>query len=126
MTELMRQEIREIFYMFFAGQGVMLLFYLRDFLCVYIGSYGRFCNFVRLSFWIIASFLAYQFAYCGAYGVISWYSLLAFAGGIVLWKYAFCDIITLYDNVQIQIGELKDEEKDKRTHSKVRRRESKK
>ena len=107
MTELMRQEMREIFYMFFAGQSVMLLFHLRNYICICMKRYDRFCQFIKLIFWLLASFLTYQFAYRGAFGTVSWYSLLAFAGGMILWKYAFCDIITLYDNVQIQIGELK-------------------
>ena len=56
----------------------------------------------------------YQFAYRGAYGTVSWYSLLAFAFAIVLWRKRFCDIITLYDTAQKQNGDLKHEEKDEK------------
>ncbi len=126
MTELMRQEMQELFYLFFAGAALMLLFFVRDYLCCRFCPGVRLYRFLYLCFWIFGAFLAYQFAYRGAFGVVSWYSLLAFGCGIVLWKKVLCDIITLYDTVQKQIGDLKHEKKNKRTYSKVRRKEPKK
>jgi hypothetical protein len=105
MTELMRQEMQEIFYLFFGGMGIMLLFLVRDFLCIRCRSFPRLRRSVYLAFWIFGAFFFYQFAYRGAYGVVSWYSLLAFGLGIILWKRVFCDIITLYNTVQKQNGE---------------------
>ena len=105
MTELMRQEMQEIFYLLFGGRGIMLLFLVRDFLCIRCRSFPRLRRSVYLAFWIFGAFFFYQFAYRGAYGVVSWYSLLAFGLGIILWKRVFCDIITLYNTVQKQNGE---------------------
>lgn len=123
MTELMRQEMQEIFYLFFGGMGVMLLFWVRDFLCSRCRSYPRLRRIVYLSFWVFGAFLFYQFAYRGAYGTVSWYSLIAFGLGIVLWKKVLCDIITLYNTVQKQNGEFIDEKEKQRTYSKIRRKE---
>ena len=96
----MSQEIRELFYMFFAAGGIILLFFVRDCLCSCSGRYLRLRKGIYLFFWLLASFLFYQFAYRGAYGAVSWYSLTAFGIGIVLWKKVLCDIITLYNTVQ--------------------------
>ena len=121
MTELMQREVQALFYFFFGGMSIMFLFRLRDQLCRFCGGYPRLRRSLYLFFWIFAAFLFYQFAYHGAYGVISWYSLLAFGFGIMSWKIGLCDIITLYNTVQKQIEDTKYEKKNKRTYSKVRR-----
>ena len=121
MTELMQREVQELFYLFAAGLSVGFLFQIRDYVCRRSGRYLRVRHSLYLTFWVFASFLAYQFAYQGAYGVINWYSLLAFGVGMILWKNRLCDIIILYDSVQKQIGDLNDEKEDKRTYSKIRR-----
>lgn len=105
----MRQETQEIFYLFFGGMGIMLLFWIRDFLCVRCRPFPWLRRAVYLTFWVFGAFFFYQFAYRGAYGVVSWYSLLAFGFGIVLWKRVFCDILILYNTVQKQNGEEIDE-----------------
>lgn len=119
MTELMHHEMQELFYMFAAGLSVGFLFLIRDQACSGCSRYSRLRRSLYLAFWVFAAFLVYQFAYRGAYGIVNWYSLLAFGIGMILWKKRLCDIITLYDNVQKQIGDLKDEKENKRTHSKV-------
>ena len=126
MTELMSREMQELFYMFFGGIAVMLLFSVRTQLCTRCRQYQRLRRFLYLIFWVFGGFLFYQFAYKGAYGLVSWYSLLAFGAGIILWKKIFCDIMTLYDTAQKQIGDLKHEKKKKRTHTKIRGKKSKK
>ena len=117
MTDLMRQEMQELFYMFIGGMAVMLLFSVRDLFCRRCRRHPRLRRAVYLIFWIFGAFLFYQFAYRGAYGVVSWYSLLAFGLGIVLWKRGFCDIITLYDTVQKQNGDYKNEKKNKKENT---------
>lgn len=111
MTELMQREMQELFYLFFGALAVMLLFFVRDILCNRVSHYRNLRRSLYLCFWILASFLMYQFAYRGAYGAVSWYSLAVFGLGIILWKKVLCDIITLYDTVQKQNGDLKHEEK---------------
>lgn len=121
MTELMQREVQALFYFFFGGMAVMVLFQIRDQLCRSCYRYPGLRRSLYLLFWSFAAFLFYQFAYQGAYGVISWYSLLAFGFGIMLWKIGLCDIITLYNTVQKQTEDIKHEKKNKRTYSKVRR-----
>lgn len=120
MTVLMEQEMQALFYSFCGGWAVMLLFQVGGLLCSRCRSYPRLYCVLFLFFWVIASFLCYQFAYRGAYGCVSWYSLIAFGFAILLWRKGFCDIITLYDTVQKQTGDIKHEKKEKRTHTKVR------
>ena len=113
MTTLIKAEIQEIFYLFCAGLAVMLIFSVRDRILSRCVCYKRLYWAVYLMFWVFAAFLFYGFAYLGAYGCISWYSLAAFACGMILWKKKNCDIITLYHTAQKQDRNKKNGKKEK-------------
>jgi len=124
MTELIESEVQEICYMLYGGMAVSMLFYLRDYLSKRVGKYICLARILYFFFWILAAFLAYQFAYKGAYGVLTWYSFTAFGCGIILWNKVFYDILSLYRYTQKQNGDTKDEEKKKRPAPKIRRTKS--
>lgn len=113
MTDLMQREIQEIGYMLAAGMAVMLLFQTRNVLMERFRQHNRLKVFIYLFFWAASAFLFYQFLYNGSYGILSWYSLLAFAAGCILWKKMFCGILILYENAQKYNGDKKDEEENK-------------
>ena len=124
MTELMQREMQEIFYMFYGGLSIMMVFLVRDTLVQRCRKYQRVKGFLYLFFWVVAAFLFCQFLYQGAYGVISWYGLLAFGSGIILWKKVFCGILNLNYNVHKSIGNTENEEENKRASKKIPRRKN--
>lgn len=124
MTDLLRGETQALFYMFCAGISVMILFFVRNYILNRCHSYRRICDIIYFVFWILAGFLFYEFAYAAAYGCVYWYSLASFAVGIILWNKKFCGIITLYNTVEKQDRDKKDEKKNKGTRSKIRRKKT--
>ena len=110
----MQREMQEVCYMFTAGMAIMLLFQARNQILQRVDRYKRLSAFLYLLFWLMAAFLFYQFLYKASYGIVTWYSLLSFAAGCILWKKMFCGILILYANVQKYNGDKKDEEKNKR------------
>ena len=121
MTELMQREMQAVFYMFFAGLAVMLLFSLRDSLLARWAWGKRWSSFLYLFMWMAAAFLFYAFCYEGSYGVIKWYGLVSFAMGILLWKKGICVILKLDVTEYKQGGDEKHETKNKRAFKKIRR-----
>lgn len=115
MTDLMEREMQAVFYMVLAGLAVMMLFYVRDKILQYFLRYKRAYRVVYLLFWVFASYLFYQFLYKASYGTLNWYSFIAFAGGCMLWKRAFYDIITLNETVHNYDGDRKNEKENKRS-----------
>ena len=117
MTGLMQREMLEIFYLFYAGLAVMLLFFLRDVFCLRLQAYQRAQKAAYLGFWVVAAFLFNRFLYQASYGTLSWYGILAFVLGMILWKRGICVILKLNDTVHKYNREnIGHEEKEKSTH----------
>ena len=114
MTDLMHREMEEVFYMITGGMAVMMVFGAKDLVLNRVKAYRRLYGFLYLCFWLFASYLFCAFLYRGSYGVISWYTLPAFAGGCILWKKGFCGILNLYETAQKYNGDKKHEKKNKR------------
>lgn len=113
----MGRELQELYYMFFCGIAIMWIFSVRDRIVWLLRSYKRAADLTYLLFWLFAAYLFCQFLYQASYGVMSWYSFLAFGAGCMLWKKAFCDIITLNETVQKHNGDERNEEKNKRART---------
>lgn len=114
MTDLMYREMEELFYMVTGGMAVMMIFDGKTKVFARLKPWKRLYAVGYLSFWVFASYLFCQFLYEGSYGVISWYTLPAFACGCILWKRGICGILNLYVNMQEYSGDKKYGKENKR------------
>ncbi len=119
MTALLQREMQEVFYMFYCGLAVMVLFYLRDIAIRRWKQHKKICQAVYLLSWLWSAFLFCSFSYQASYGVINWYGLLSFGCGIILWKKWICGILNLNKTAQKYIGDTEDEKENKRARKKV-------
>ena len=120
----MEREIQTLFYMFFGGLTIMMVFYVRDYCLFKWERHKRWCSFLYLLTWIVAAEVFWEFCYRATWGVLNWYGLTAFACGIILWKTVFCVILRLDVTENKQGKGKRHEKKDKRATKKVRRKES--
>ena len=119
MTDLMGRETQVLFYMFFGGLTIMMLFYIRNFCLMKWRRHPRWCVSFYLFAWIIAAKVFWEFCYRGSWGVLSWYGLMAFALGMILWKKRIYVILKLDVTENKQGREKGHEKKDKRADKKI-------
>lgn len=93
MTALIEQELTELFFMFYCGLSVMILFAGRDGLLARCRGRKALSAALYLGAWVCAAFLFYRFLYRASWGVVSIYGLLAMSAGILLWKKVICGIL---------------------------------
>lgn len=128
MTELIQRELYQVFIMFYCGLAVMIVFSVRDSVTALCRNNRRLSAAIYLSSYLCAAFLFCQFLYRGSHGVLTFYGIVSFGAGILLWKKGICGI--LFPEKLSVLAEKKDrdtngdkndeKEKDKRTDKTVR------
>lgn len=93
MTELIRNQGMDLFYMFYAGLAIMLVMETK-YMCQHKFNISKwFTIFSDIGTWILVAFLVSGFLYYCDYGKITWHSSMALLIGVVVWKKFFYGII---------------------------------
>lgn len=105
LTELIREQAFQCSVMAGAGVFVMTLYQIFKNTCELVCLDRIRKGILEILFWVCAAVITSYFLYYCAYGRISFHSAVSFAGGALLWKKIFCDIIDkIYMKLHIRQG----------------------
>lgn len=92
LTELMRMQLYQVAIMLCGGIALGCLYDIKGWIYPKeTGVGGWVCEII---FWMLASYLTFEFLYYCAYGDLSFHSFCALAVGVLLWRKLFRGTIT--------------------------------